>query len=652
MNDRRNLLKISLVFLVLNIFLIGLAVFSFLDSGRNLSEISDRQGEESVLGDNSSVPKFNPNYIMSDSTFSSTRAFPSEWHVQNYLDQVNSPLKDYTENGQKASTIIFKASRGETSSKWNIRPQINPGVIIAYLEKENSLISRQNYDIYGDPEGRMRTAMGYGCPDSAVCESEYFGFSNQVNWAAYQLQYNFQLSQSSTPDNYKVNKTITTLDEYNVFLSNPATAANYRYTPHVYWGNYNLWKIITANGWGVSNRTWSYKDIDAVNLQGKDGPIDVRNLPKISKEEINPILKKNYNLGESGEEIKKLQIFLRQEGYYMTREINGMYGVITKKAHYSYRKDFAVLGDFKTVPRDTCVSLINRNWVMGTQSNEIKTLQQCLRELGLFDWSSNTGYFGPVTLDALEAARKGLNNDSAQTETGCDGLKNQNWNFGETSERVRKLQGCMRAEGVFNWPYGDTGYFGPVTQEALAKWKGQQVSTDNCDELKNKNWTFGEKSENIRKLQLCMQDKGFFKWKYGATGYFGPVTQEALTKWKSEGNETSSSGTCEQLKKNNYKIGDRGENIKKLQGCMRAEGVFNWPYGDTGYFGPVTQEALAKWKGQQVNGDFSCSSLKQQVWVMEERSERVRQLQGCMRAEGVFNWPYGDTGYFGNATMP
>jgi peptidoglycan hydrolase-like protein with peptidoglycan-binding domain len=80
---------------------------------------------------------------------------------------------------------------------------------------------------------------------------------------------------------------------------------------------------------------------------------------------------------------------------------------------------------------------------------------------------------------------------------------------------------------------------------------------------------------------------------------------------------------------------------------MRAEGFFNWPT-DTGYFGPVTQEAYSKWKGRPVP-TFSCQDLKGQIYVYGETSERVKQLQACMRSAGVFNWP-SNTGYLGDVT--
>ena len=108
------------------------------------------------------VPEFTPDYVLSDDSFRSSRAFPSSQSVQDYLNQVNSPLKNYRQNNKLASQIIFEAARGVTSSQYGFTPQINPGVIMAYIEKEMSLISNTSYDVNLDREGRVQKAMGYG----------------------------------------------------------------------------------------------------------------------------------------------------------------------------------------------------------------------------------------------------------------------------------------------------------------------------------------------------------------------------------------------------------------------------------------------------------------------------------------------------------
>jgi peptidoglycan hydrolase-like protein with peptidoglycan-binding domain len=596
--NKNRLWKFSIALILLNLIVGGVVIFNHVTFSRQVDQAKANY-ESEVLGTGNNIPVFSPNFVMSNDTFRSTRVFPSQASVQSYLDSVQSPLRNYTDNGQTASYWIFNAARGNSSSKFGISPRINPGVIIAYLEKEQSLMSYKDYDVYGDPENRIRTAMGYGCPDLAQCESTYFGFANQVNWGAYQLELNFQQATTNGGGTqYVLNNTITTLDEYNVFLSNSATVAQYRYTPHVYWGNYNLWKILTANGWGVDPNTYSMTALDDVNLANKDATIGGTVDYGITRSSIDSVLRTKFNFGQQSESISNLQKFLRQEGYYMTREINGMYGATTKAAHEAYLLDngIAFATGVNTSTSSSCNALISRSWTNYTDyGQEGRDLQQCLRDIGVFDWPTNTGFVGDVTTAALAQGRLilGIGGSTSPTPSNqsCESYKTAGIPFGETSERVRQLQACMRAAGVFNWPQGDTGYYGPVTREAFNQWTG------------------------------------------GAS-----ATQAAPV------------GDCESLKSQTYTFGETGPRIVQLQGCMRAAGVFTWPFGDTGYYGPVSLEAFNAWTGGGATVQFSCDDLKEQVWTKGERSERVRQLQGCMRAAGVFNWQFGDTGYFGDVT--
>lgn len=540
--------------LLFNLILAGFAVLGM--QGTNLV-----QNEGEVLGARS-VPIFSPNLIISDETFFSTRAFGSIGDVQNFLERANSPLKNYREKGQNASYWIFAAARGQTSSKGGVVPQLNPGLIIAYLEKEQGLISSQNYDVYADKNNKIRSAMGYGCPDAKICDSKYYGFANQVNWAAYQLQYNYNIikndSKSAFP--YNLNTTITTLDEYNVFLTNAATAANYRYTPHTYWGNYNLWKMIVVNGWGANPTKYTYQEIDAANLPNKGQKIQTltTNITNVSEEEGSKLVRREYYLGQDNKDIEKLQVFLRQKKFFMNRDITGLYGVVTDKALQNYRQENGIIiREFSKMDKQLCIKLFNKNFQTNQQSDEIKDLQKCLMEIRYFDWPIATGTFGQITREGQLAARKAFNLDNftpkeeikevkneQSSDNSCQNLKNQNFQNGENSQRVKDLQACMRQEGFFTFGGGNTGFFGQITASSLVNWKNgnkpsqpnqptnQQNPSFNCSDLKKQKWIMGENGNRVVVLQACMRREGVFTFSGGNTGNFGQITANSLVKWR------------------------------------------------------------------------------------------------------------------------
>lgn len=136
---------------------------------------------------------------------------------------------------------------------------INPKVLIILLEKEQSLITDDwPWAI------QYRSATGYGCPDTAPCDAEYYGFFNQVYNGARQFK---RYSRDATLFSYRAYR--NNYIQYNpnagcggsnIFIQNQATAGLYNYTPYqpnpsalanLYgtgdgcgaYGNRNFWRI-------------------------------------------------------------------------------------------------------------------------------------------------------------------------------------------------------------------------------------------------------------------------------------------------------------------------------------------------------------------------------------------------------------------------
>ncbi|WP_213814356.1 DUF4214 domain-containing protein [Glaciihabitans sp. dw_435] len=75
---------------------------------------------------------------------------------------------------ESAATIIYKVAQA---------CGVNPQVLIVTLQKEQGLVTATS------PSALIyRKAMGYGCPDTSVCDSDYYGFFNQVYKAAWAYQ--------------------------------------------------------------------------------------------------------------------------------------------------------------------------------------------------------------------------------------------------------------------------------------------------------------------------------------------------------------------------------------------------------------------------------------------------------------------------------
>lgn len=149
---------------------------------------------------------------------------------------------------------------------------INPKVLIVLLQKEQGLVTDDwPWSV------QYKKATGYGCPDTAPCNSEYFGFFNQVYKAAWQFR-----KYRANPTNYNYVAGQNNKIYYNpdsscgyswVKIKNQATAGLYNYTP--YQPNkatlsVGLGQTATCGAYGNKNFWWYFNQwfgSTKINLQ-------------------------------------------------------------------------------------------------------------------------------------------------------------------------------------------------------------------------------------------------------------------------------------------------------------------------------------------------------------------------------------------------
>lgn len=154
--------------------------------------------------------KYNHSYTYNGTTY--------YYHVENgkYVCLANEKF-----NGETAAHIIYDVSR---------QYKINPQVLIVLLEKEQGLIT----DLWPNINFQYRSATGFGCPDNAPCDKEYYGLRNQIESAAW--LFNKVLSGGWT--NYPLGwneirySPNASCGSSKVYIENLATSALYRYTPY------------------------------------------------------------------------------------------------------------------------------------------------------------------------------------------------------------------------------------------------------------------------------------------------------------------------------------------------------------------------------------------------------------------------------------
>src|SRR3989344_6261562 len=159
--------------------------------------------------------------------------------------------------GRSAAQIIYDAAHGAGEASGTLNGiainsstgTISPRAILVTLQKEQSLVTRTDFS-----QNALDKAMGYGCPDGGSCNPKYAAFTNQVEWAAWQLRYNYEaagMDSSWWASHYSTYYYVGYSRSHNwsstyyvVTYKNRATASLYRYTPHVGYGNYNFWRLM------------------------------------------------------------------------------------------------------------------------------------------------------------------------------------------------------------------------------------------------------------------------------------------------------------------------------------------------------------------------------------------------------------------------
>ncbi len=244
-------------------------------------------------------PNFDPGLLISDAAFEDAATFGSAAGVQQFLQGRGSLLantsQDFLIKLREPTDIDWKTrledprpslSRLRTAAELiydaSTAAGINPQVILVTLQKEQSLITGS---FSGDSlQARLDRALGYGCPDNQPCQASFLGFYNQLfgtfdaegsRWigAPKALMRSFTYTMDgarvargplvdaearafgSGPFVRMSKKGDTVIFEntlggfagvgspQTVTMKNFATTALYRYTPHVFNGNYNFWRF-------------------------------------------------------------------------------------------------------------------------------------------------------------------------------------------------------------------------------------------------------------------------------------------------------------------------------------------------------------------------------------------------------------------------
>lgn len=279
---------------------------------------------------------FNPNKLIDDKVFSNSKTM-SVADIQKFLEGKNSVLANTSNSfvSKLNEPVSNKAMREllEDPNTTSTTPRtaaeliydaarssgINPQVILVTLNKEQSLITGRQTATEEQLQRALNFSMGFGCPDSQPCGEIYKGFyfqlfggvdaeNNRYLGAAKSLMKSFSTPGGRGP--YfngaiaKVGDAISlpnTLGGYegvqaqqSIVLSNSATAALYRYTPHVFNGNYNFWRFFKE--WFGSPNSGTDTSSSSSNLIKTSSSSDVYIIENNRRYKLLPFVAKLKNI--------------------------------------------------------------------------------------------------------------------------------------------------------------------------------------------------------------------------------------------------------------------------------------------------------------------------------------------------------------------
>ncbi|RXS83436.1 peptidoglycan-binding protein [Geobacillus sp. PK12] len=203
-------------------------------------------------------------------------------------------------------------------------------------------------------------------------------------------------------------------------------------------------------------------------------------------------------IGSRGAAVRDLQRRLKQLGYFRYPQITGYYGAVTADAVKQFqranglpatgRADRATLERLKQ--KETSQPATSSDALtIGSRGDDVRKLQQQLKQLGYFTYSDITGYYGVLTADAIRRFQR----DNGLPVTGA--VDNQT---------AARLASAVKAK---------TPPPAPIERERLAV-----------------RLSIGALGEDVKRIQTKLKELGYF---YTAiTGYYGTATADAVRRFQ------------------------------------------------------------------------------------------------------------------------
>ncbi|MEG0356471.1 MAG: peptidoglycan-binding protein [Christensenellaceae bacterium] len=210
---------------------------------------------------------------------------------------------------------------------------------------------------------------------------------------------------------------------------------------------------------------------------------------------------------------------------------------------------------------------------VGDEDKWVVDLQKKLNTLDYLKVPA-TGYFGTDTQNAVVKFQQ----DSKINADGKAGPATRKLLFGDNFSEIDSSRTVS------------SNSTSKASEQTTAKSNKANVSADTLNP--------GDKGDQISELQTKLKELEYYEYA-NITGYYGPVTEDAVKKFQRTNDITvdgvMGTGSLELLNSDKAKYymmypGDSGNDIKTMQEQLSKLGYFN--ANATGYYGPVTEDSV------------------------------------------------------------
>lgn len=260
---------------------------------------------------------------------------------------------------------------------------------------------------------------------------------------------------------------------------------------------------------------------------------------------------------------------------------------------------------------------------VGDRHSAVVNLQSRLMELGFMDSDEPTDYYGTQTERAVKIFQRqnSLAMDGIVGSATYDAIMDPAAKYyavrkGDEGDDISQLQNRLYELGYLATADLITGNFGDSTEAAVLKLQevnsleadgmvGQKtMNLLYSDEIKANFLSYGEKSEVVLAAQERLKTLGYLMTE--PDGAFGDDTAAALRQFQSRndlivdgylGPSTRDVLNGSEAVPNGMRLGDQGEQVKKVQSLLSKYGYLN-SANATGYYGEITEKAVKNFQKQ------------------------------------------------------